>query len=498
MHRKASLSGVVVVLVALIGSLSASASFPGSNGAIVFQSNRAGGAAELYLQNEDGTGVRRLTYNTAGDRMPRFSPDGKRIAFASDRDDSGNFEIYVMDLPTGATSRITNDAARDDAPVFTADGAALVWQRGPFFCPCAIWTAAVDGSGERRVDTGPGNAMFPDMSPHGQTLTFTSDRSDVFAIYVQQLNGLGRRQVTAPPGGFDDFRSRWSPTDRDLVFLRDNGTNQNDVYTVHQDGTELTQLTNGPRFEEQAQFSPDGEKVLFSVFPDDGSARMYTIRRDGSGEQALPRLAEIAESFDGPALDSAMWWHYLHGPGSALTQTEGRVELSLAADATNDPAVGYMGPTFGTQCRAVGDFDARVSFELLDWPSAAGAHANLGDAGATGSIGRRSEGAIEDYLAYFNPVPASVATDDESGMLRLVRTGSVLAAYYASGTGWAPLLSGPTTEAPVLLNVHLFSTDALFGHQVVGVAFDDFSINADGFECPSWWRDSGADWQAVR
>ena len=222
--------------------------------------------------------------------MPRYSPDGMQIAFASDRDATGNLEIYVMDLDTGTTRRITNDSERDDVPVFTADGSRLVWQKGPFFCPCSIWTADLESGAMRQVDTGPGNAMFPDMSSRGQTLTFTSDRGGISAIYVQQLNGQTRRQVTSPSSGFADFRSRWSPEDRDFVFLRDDGSNNNDVYTIHQDGTELTQLTSGSRFEEHAQFSPDGGKVLFSVFVDDGSARMHTIRRDGTDERALPAV----------------------------------------------------------------------------------------------------------------------------------------------------------------------------------------------------------------
>jgi TolB protein len=489
---------VATSATALVASLTASASFPGANGTIVFQSNRAGGStAELYLQNEDGTGVRRLTFNNAVDRMPRFSPDGTKIAFASNRD--GNVEIYVMELASGATHRVTNDPGWDDQPVFTADGRHLVWQKtqnAPFACPCSIWTAALDGSGARQVHTGLGNAMFPDMSPHGQTLTFTSDRSGISAIYTQKLSGNARRQVTSPPAGFGDFRSRWSPKANDLVFLRDDGTNFNDIYTVHQDGTELIQLTAGARFEGQAQFSPDGEKVLFSVFANDGGARMHTIRRDGTGEHALPQLAAIDETFDGPELDAAMWWTFLSGTGGTLAQTAGHVELTLATDAANGPS-GFMGPSFGTQCRATGDYDARVSFALLDWPASNGTHLNLGDAGATGSIGRRSEAGIEDYLSFFNPVPTSAPTSDQSGRLRLVRTGSTLTSYYASGSGWLQLLSGPTTTAPALLNAHLFSNDAFFGDQFVRVALDDFQVTASGFECPSWWRDSGADWQPV-
>ena len=84
-----------------------------------------------------------------------------------------------------------------------------------------------------------------------------------------------------------------------------------------------------------------------------------------------------------------------------------------------------------------------------------------------------------------------------SGELRLVRTGATLTAYYREGASWVPLLTGPTTTAPTLLNVHLFSNDALFGNQFVRVAYDDFRITASSFACPTFWRDAGPDWAAV-
>ena len=62
---------------------------------IAFTSERDGNP-EIYVMNADGSGVTRLTYNDARDldSFPAWSPDGRRIAFHSNRD--GNFEIYVM------------------------------------------------------------------------------------------------------------------------------------------------------------------------------------------------------------------------------------------------------------------------------------------------------------------------------------------------------------------------------------------------------------------
>ena len=56
---------------------------------------------EIYLMSADGSGITRLTNNPAIDRSPEWSPDGQGIVFESDRD--GSLEIYVLDVPGDGT-----------------------------------------------------------------------------------------------------------------------------------------------------------------------------------------------------------------------------------------------------------------------------------------------------------------------------------------------------------------------------------------------------------
>ena len=476
----------------------AGASFPGENGRIVFESNRHGGPSELFSMNPDATDIRRLTWNAVVDRLARFSPDGSRIVFT--RAVTGNdHDIWIMDADGSDERRLTSGPTRDEAPVFTRDGEQVVFQRvaAPQVCPCELRIVGADGDGERLLDTGPGNAANPDVSKNGK-LAFAGDRDGTLSIYVGDLRGGPVRRVTDGPAAFGDFRPRWSPRGNDLVFMRNDGGNLQslDIYAVHASGTGLRRLTHNPLVEEHPQWSPDGERIVFSVL-DAGppfGGRLHTIDADdGSDEHVLPQAAEVADSFDHDGLDGSKWWESFHGGGSSLVVTGGRAETSLAADATNGPS-GFMGPGFGSQCRAVGDYDARVRYELLDWPFSNGVHVLLGDAGTTGAIGRRSESGFDDYLAFFNPVPASALTDHMTGELRLMRSGMSLTALYREGDTWVSLLTGPTTTAPVLLNVHLFSNEAIFGKRFVRVAYDDFQIEATAFECPSWWRDAAPDW----
>ena len=64
--------------------------------------------------NANGTGQIRLTDMVGSDTSPRWSPDGKKIVFESDRD--GNREIYTMNADGTSQTRVTNDPAADTAP----------------------------------------------------------------------------------------------------------------------------------------------------------------------------------------------------------------------------------------------------------------------------------------------------------------------------------------------------------------------------------------------
>ena len=82
---------------------------------IAFESNRDGNY-EIYVMNSDGTAPTRLTNNAAWDQFPSFSADGSKIVFSSSRD--GNDEIYVMNSDGSGQTNITNNAAWDGYPSF--------------------------------------------------------------------------------------------------------------------------------------------------------------------------------------------------------------------------------------------------------------------------------------------------------------------------------------------------------------------------------------------
>jgi Tol biopolymer transport system component len=245
----------------------AEAAFPGANGKLAFVK-----AGNVWVADADGSEPVQLTTDPAFDRSPRWSPDGTKIAFSSNRD--GDFEIFVMNADGSDQTQLTfNAGAQDRIPSWTADGTQIVYDKNFL----EIYAINSDGSGgERKLADG----FIPGTSAYGDKVVFGHD-----GLVTMQLAGSARHRITEDP---TDFSANWSPQRNDLVFTRSTETDR-DIYLVHANGTGLTRLTNTPdRFEFAPVWSPDDTKMAFvgcsSVF---GmiDCEIYEIGRDGGETQ---------------------------------------------------------------------------------------------------------------------------------------------------------------------------------------------------------------------
>ena len=139
-----------------------------SNGKVAFSY-----LGDLWIANENGSGVQRLTDNQARDVFPRFSPDGNWIAFSSNRE--GNYDVYVIPASGGKPRQLTFHSADDNVVNWTPDGKSIVFTsgRGNGIFPSVItlWEVPVAGGIERPVPTDWG--AWASYSPDGSKMAFT-------------------------------------------------------------------------------------------------------------------------------------------------------------------------------------------------------------------------------------------------------------------------------------------------------------------------------------
>ncbi|MBZ5621935.1 MAG: DPP IV N-terminal domain-containing protein [Acidobacteriia bacterium] len=128
---------------------------------------------DIWIANENGADVQRLTVNKARDQYPRFSPDGQWIAFSSNR--GGNYDVYLVPVTGGEPRQLTFHSADDNVVGWTPDGKKIVFSstrgNGAFPSVATLWEVPVDGGIERAVDTDWG--AYASYSPDGKKLAFT-------------------------------------------------------------------------------------------------------------------------------------------------------------------------------------------------------------------------------------------------------------------------------------------------------------------------------------
>ncbi|HXE54783.1 MAG TPA: hypothetical protein VN541_17315, partial [Tepidisphaeraceae bacterium] len=134
-----------------------------SNGKVAFSY-----LGSIWMANEDGSNVQRLTVSQGRDVFPRFSPDGSQIAFSSNR--NGNYDVFVIPATGGRPRQLTFHSAEDMTVGWTPDGKKIVFtssrDKGIFPGITTLFEVSVDGGMPQPIPTDWGSwaSYSPDMT----------------------------------------------------------------------------------------------------------------------------------------------------------------------------------------------------------------------------------------------------------------------------------------------------------------------------------------------
>lgn len=275
------------------GAAFSEAATPPPANPIVYVSDRDGDA-ELYSTDASGSNSTKLTDNAAADTSPSWSPDASQIVFSSDRD--GEAGIYVMDADGSNVERLLGHGYHPD---WSPDGSAIAFDRAPEPGSLSqIFVLEIPSGVVTQVTDDDAGATDPSWSPDGARIAYMGDQG---RIVVADRNGENATRVTDPYG---DRHPVWSPEGSTLLFGREtsfvNDVSLANVFSTGASGDgaahALTDL-HGRSVVPEA-FSPDGSRVLVTVY-EGADGDVYVMSADGSS---------LAPLIQGQGDDSSADW----------------------------------------------------------------------------------------------------------------------------------------------------------------------------------------------
>jgi len=294
--------------------------------------SRTSGAAAMHFS---------AITNFAGvQAQPALSPDGRSVAFVSNRD--GHYNIYVGLVSGGSLVKITNDDKLKARPCWSPNGSTIVYAQLNASGIWDIWEAPALGGNSRRLIL---NAADPAWSPDGHSLAYENTATG--ALWVSDPSGQNARQVAPSEApGLQYMEPRFSPDGRELAFSATRGGPYAELEVADVASGKVRQLTHDNMMALSPAWLPDGRSIYFASSRG-GAINIWKIAATGGEPEQITAGqgddAQLDVSTDGKLIVFSTFRENINIAQLDLEATPGPQSPKLL---TTDPARNQLGPVY--------------------------------------------------------------------------------------------------------------------------------------------------------
>ncbi|HEU0311405.1 MAG TPA: hypothetical protein VFR36_09330 [Sphingomicrobium sp.] len=251
---------------------------------IAFTSDRSGDP-EIHVAYVDGSGLRQLTHTPGRDAHPSWSRDGNSLLFQSPRA-GGAVQIHEMKADGTEQRLLAETSGFCGVPVESPDGRRIAFQcskslddPGTAKAPWRVYLLERGQRVPRAITRGPGNDQVPNWSPDGRKLLYFSDRSGTDQLYELELESGRETRRTSGPAHHG--AATYSPDGKQIAAMRTEPGGKGDIHVIGPGKRTVRITDSGPEFG-MAAWSPDGKRLLIQL-PTQEGWRLFIAPSDGSG-----------------------------------------------------------------------------------------------------------------------------------------------------------------------------------------------------------------------
>ena len=333
---------------------------------------------DIFESDLTGKKIKRLTKELGYDAEGSYSPNGKLIAFASnrsmfkdkfsdeekkilDRDAAYAMEIYTMNSDGSNVKRLTTSPGYDGGPFFSADGTKLTWRRFSTDGNRAeIYTMNVDGTEQTKITDLNVLSWAPFYHPSGEYIIFTSSVLGYtnFELFIVDSNGAGKPVRVTTQNGFDGLPS-FSPDGKKISWTHRNEKDESQIYLADWNHDEALKLIRSTL--------PAGQKINLNLSENINeqdtkqiiqylASNEFKGRATGSAEEKV-YPEQIAKLFKSYGLTPALGQNFIHTfefTSSVSANGNNKVTLNGRFDSELKRGVDYQVLSFSKS----GDFSA--------------------------------------------------------------------------------------------------------------------------------------------